>query len=79
MSLAARTGALFGLFDKPTYFSDRFQLGGPASIRMFRQNSMGPRDGRASYLSFFVLFHPPANASPVQSTPWVVTCTGRQG
>ena len=30
---------------RPTHFSDRFQLGGSTSVRMFRNNSMGPRDG----------------------------------
>lgn len=41
-------GVLLGLAGRPTLFPDRFQLGGPTNIRMFRQNSMGPRDGRAS-------------------------------
>ncbi|PCH45027.1 hypothetical protein WOLCODRAFT_165558 [Wolfiporia cocos MD-104 SS10] len=44
MSLAGRTGLLWGL-GRPTLFSDRFQLGGPLSVRMFRANGMGPRDG----------------------------------
>ncbi|KAG5641971.1 hypothetical protein DXG03_003845 [Asterophora parasitica] len=47
LSLTARTGLLWGI-DKPTLFSDRFQLGGPTSIRAFRANSMGPRDGSDS-------------------------------
>ncbi|KAG6862327.1 hypothetical protein C0995_016025 [Termitomyces sp. Mi166 len=47
LSLAARTGILYGI-NKPTLFSDRFQLGGPLSIRAFRANSMGPRDGSDS-------------------------------
>ncbi|KAF7334237.1 SAM50-like protein SPAC17C9.06 [Mycena sanguinolenta] len=44
VSLAARSGLLWGLNGRPTLFSDRFQLGGPSSIRSFRANSMGPRD-----------------------------------
>ncbi|KAJ7718585.1 bacterial surface antigen [Mycena maculata] len=44
LSFAARSGLLWGL-NGPTLFSDRFQLGGPASIRSFRPNAMGPRDG----------------------------------
>ncbi|KAF5380197.1 hypothetical protein D9615_006161 [Tricholomella constricta] len=44
LSIAARTGILWGI-SKPTLFSDRFQLGGPTSVRAFRANSMGPRDG----------------------------------
>ncbi|KAJ7885101.1 surface antigen-domain-containing protein [Mycena olivaceomarginata] len=44
ISLAARSGLLWGLNERPTLFSDRFQLGGPSSIRSFRANSMGPRD-----------------------------------
>ncbi|KAF9003410.1 mitochondrial protein [Cyathus striatus] len=42
-SLAAKAGLLYGI-NKPTLLPDRFQLGGPTSIRSFRQNSMGPRD-----------------------------------
>ncbi|KAI0367215.1 hypothetical protein BV20DRAFT_1037862 [Pilatotrama ljubarskyi] len=44
VSFAARTGLLWNLGNK-SYFSDRFQLGGPVSVRMFRMNSMGPHDG----------------------------------
>nr|VWP01878.1 Uncharacterized protein [Ganoderma boninense] len=44
LSLAARTGALWN-FGGKSYFSDRFQLGGPVSVRMFRMNGMGPHDG----------------------------------
>ncbi|KDQ60316.1 hypothetical protein JAAARDRAFT_152890 [Jaapia argillacea MUCL 33604] len=47
VSFAAKGGLLWGL-SRPTLFSDRFQLGGPQSIRMFRANSMGPRDGSDS-------------------------------
>ncbi|KAJ7198619.1 surface antigen-domain-containing protein [Mycena haematopus] len=48
VSLAARSGLLWGLNGRSTLFSDRFQLGGPASIRSFRANSMGPRDNSDS-------------------------------
>ncbi|KAG2032420.1 surface antigen-domain-containing protein [Suillus americanus] len=44
LSLAARSGFLKALTG-PSHFSDRFQLGGPLSLRSFRANSMGPRDG----------------------------------
>ncbi|KAI0353404.1 hypothetical protein OH77DRAFT_628273 [Trametes cingulata] len=44
VSFAARTGLLWNLGSK-SYFSDRFQLGGPVSVRMFRMNGMGPHDG----------------------------------
>ncbi|EDR02029.1 uncharacterized protein LACBIDRAFT_186162 [Laccaria bicolor S238N-H82] len=44
ISLAARAGLLSSLKGS-TLFSDRFQLGGPTSIRSFKANSMGPRDG----------------------------------
>ncbi|KAI0819457.1 surface antigen-domain-containing protein [Trametes gibbosa] len=47
VSFAARTGLLWNLGSK-SYFSDRFQLGGPVSVRFFRQNGMGPRDGADS-------------------------------
>ncbi|KAF8198623.1 surface antigen-domain-containing protein [Pholiota molesta] len=46
MSLAARGGLLWGLGEGgKTLFSDRFQLGGPTSVRSFRVNGLGPRDG----------------------------------
>ncbi|KAF9521807.1 surface antigen-domain-containing protein [Crepidotus variabilis] len=50
VSLAARSGLLWGLGRrKPTtLFSDRFQLGGPTSVRGFKANGMGPRDGNDS-------------------------------
>ncbi|KAK7059619.1 SAM50-like protein SPAC17C9.06 [Favolaschia claudopus] len=48
LSLAARSGLLWGLNSRPTLFSDRFQLGGPSSVRLFRANSMGPRDNADS-------------------------------
>ncbi|KAI0746553.1 surface antigen-domain-containing protein [Daedaleopsis nitida] len=47
LSLAARGGALWN-FGGRSCFSDRFQLGGPVSVRMFRMNGMGPRDGADS-------------------------------
>ncbi|PPQ85020.1 hypothetical protein CVT25_010409 [Psilocybe cyanescens] len=46
ISLAAKSGLLWSLAPGgKTLFSDRFQLGGPTSVRSFRANSMGPRDG----------------------------------
>ena len=55
LSLGARTGILHSLSNgddgtAPT-LSDRFQLGGPTSLRMFRANSLGPRDGGAPFSS----------------------------
>ncbi|KAH7911170.1 surface antigen-domain-containing protein [Hygrophoropsis aurantiaca] len=47
LSFAARTGFLKSLTGQ-SHFSDRFQLGGPLSIRSFRANSMGPRDSADS-------------------------------
>ncbi|KAI0646129.1 surface antigen-domain-containing protein [Trametes meyenii] len=44
VSFAARTGLLWNLGQK-SFFSDRFQLGGPVSLRMFRMNGLGPHDG----------------------------------
>ncbi|RDX46703.1 hypothetical protein OH76DRAFT_1406788 [Lentinus brumalis] len=44
LSFAARTGVLWHLGGR-SCFSDRFQLGGPVSVRMFRMNGMGPHDG----------------------------------
>lgn len=44
VSAGLRTGVLFPFGDRPSLFADRFQLGGPTSVRLFRPNSMGPRD-----------------------------------
>lgn len=54
LSFALRGGLLWGLpsfkeeSSPKTLFSDRFQLGGPTSIRSFKANGMGPRDGEDS-------------------------------
>ncbi|KZV68356.1 mitochondrial protein [Peniophora sp. CONT] len=45
LSLGGRAGLLHALKGQNTLFPDRFQLGGPQSVRSFRQNSLGPRDG----------------------------------
>lgn len=44
-SLAAQGGLLRSLTNVSPLFCDRFQLGGPVSLRMFRFNSLGPKDG----------------------------------
>jgi len=46
--------------------SDRFQLGGPTNLRMFRANSLGPRDNGAPF-SLFPLWHHtlPSSASHI--------------
>nr|GAT53484.1 predicted protein [Mycena chlorophos] len=46
ISFAARSGILWGLNGKPTLFPDRFQLGGPCSVRSFALNTLGPRADR---------------------------------
>jgi len=52
VSLAARTGLLWSLAQGGrTLFSDRFQLGGPTSVRSFKTSGIGPKDGRQ--YSFF--------------------------
>lgn len=43
-----RAGLLHPLTASPTHFSDRFQLGGPTSLRMFRLNSLGPKSQQDS-------------------------------
>ncbi|KAJ6571994.1 surface antigen-domain-containing protein [Mycena capillaripes] len=78
ISLAARSGLLWGL-NGPTLFSDRFQLGGPMSIRSFRPNGMGPRDGSDSlggelYWSagLSVISHVPKKEDwPIKTHAWV--------
>lgn len=49
VSFASRAGLLCPLSgsaagSSSSHFVDRFHLGGPTSVRMFRQNGMGPRD-----------------------------------
>lgn len=44
LSAGLRAGILFPFGDSPSLFPDRFQLGGPTSVRLFRPNSMGSRD-----------------------------------
>ncbi|CAL1709271.1 unnamed protein product [Somion occarium] len=48
VSFAARTGVLCPFNDKLTLLPDRFQLGGPTSVRMFRASSLGPKDASDS-------------------------------
>ncbi|TFL02734.1 mitochondrial protein [Pterulicium gracile] len=48
MSLTAKSGLLWSFGGRQAPFPDRFQLGGPTSVRSFRANSMGPRDGADS-------------------------------
>lgn len=43
VSLAGAAGFLRTFNRQPSCFSDRFHLGGPTSVRMLRQNSMGPK------------------------------------
>jgi outer membrane protein insertion porin family len=42
-----RSGLLYPLGGKPSLFSDRFQLGGPTSVRSFKVNGIGPKDNGA--------------------------------
>ncbi|THV05391.1 hypothetical protein K435DRAFT_745075 [Dendrothele bispora CBS 962.96] len=44
LSLSACSGLLWS-FSQPSLFPDRFQLGGPTSLRSFRVNGLGPKDG----------------------------------
>ncbi|KAL7009651.1 hypothetical protein EMMF5_000559 [Cystobasidiomycetes sp. EMM_F5] len=44
LSLALRGGLLYPLGGKPSHMLDRFHLGGPTSVRMFKMNGLGPRD-----------------------------------
>lgn len=37
---------------RPTLFPDRFQLGGPLSVRSFQSNGLGPRDGRKCFTHY---------------------------
>ncbi|KAG8935261.1 hypothetical protein FRC02_008396 [Tulasnella sp. 418] len=51
VSLSASAGLMYSLSQDPrakTLLNDRFHLGGPLSVRMFKQNGLGPRDGNDS-------------------------------
>ncbi|KAI0064868.1 hypothetical protein BV25DRAFT_1914028 [Artomyces pyxidatus] len=65
LSLSAAGGILNSL-NGPSYMSDRFQLGGPTSVRMFRANAMGPQDG-ADYVGGDVFWA--AGASVISNLP----------
>ncbi|EKM75679.1 hypothetical protein AGABI1DRAFT_116270 [Agaricus bisporus var. burnettii JB137-S8] len=80
LSLTARSGLLWGLGSSgKTLFSDRFQLGGPTSVRGFMTNGMGPRDGSDSiggdaYWSLgasFISDIPKKSSWPVKLHAWV--------
>ncbi|KAI3626661.1 hypothetical protein CBS14141_000662 [Malassezia furfur] len=43
-SVGARAGWMHTLDGRPACLSDRFMLGGPTDVRMFRLNSLGPRE-----------------------------------
>lgn len=49
-SLATRVGFIQSLDSRPIPWSDRFQLGGPTDVRMFRMNGIGPKDYGESLL-----------------------------
>ncbi|KAF5369789.1 hypothetical protein D9758_001377 [Tetrapyrgos nigripes] len=44
VSLSACSGLLWSL-SRPSLFPDRFQIGGPTSLRSFKINGLGPKDG----------------------------------
>lgn len=49
LNLSAKCGFLWPLgANMPTLLNDRFQLGGPQSVRGFMHNGLGPRSGRDS-------------------------------
>lgn len=49
LSIGVTAGILQAMGGKKTLFPDRFQLGGPISVRSFRTNGMGPRDNGERY------------------------------
>jgi len=46
LTTTLRAGLLHPLTSTPTRLPDRFRLGGPTSLRSFRESGLGPRDGR---------------------------------
>lgn len=67
LSLGWRSGLLLPLGGGPSLFPDRYHLGGPTSVRMFRPNSMGPRDHGTP--PFFFLSLPSFARSLAKLTP----------
>jgi outer membrane protein insertion porin family len=68
-SLNGQAGLLRSLDTRAPLFCDRFQLGGPTSIRMFRFNSLGPKDAMDSlggdmYYSFKASLFAPIPTRP---------------
>ncbi|KAL9931616.1 hypothetical protein V8E36_009613 [Tilletia maclaganii] len=47
-TLTARAGLLRTLNGQASHYSDRSQLGGPTSVRMFAHHGLGPKDARDS-------------------------------
>ncbi|KAG0086036.1 hypothetical protein BGZ92_008467 [Podila epicladia] len=45
LSASVKSGYLHSLNGKPSKISDRFFLGGPMSVRGFKSNGLGPREG----------------------------------
>ncbi|KAG0280010.1 hypothetical protein BGZ95_011596 [Linnemannia exigua] len=48
LSATVKSGYLHSLNGKPSKISDRFFLGGPMSVRGFKSNGLGPREGEDS-------------------------------
>jgi outer membrane protein insertion porin family len=48
LTAGLRGGLLYPLANKPSRINDRFQLGGPNSVRGFRLGGLGPHDGSDS-------------------------------
>ncbi|KAI5474364.1 asparaginyl-trna synthetase [Pseudohyphozyma bogoriensis] len=43
-SLGAKAGGMYTFGQKPSLLVDRFHLGGPTSVRMFKNSALGPKD-----------------------------------
>lgn len=52
VALSACSGLLWSFSPTPSLFPDRFQLGGPLSVRSMRFAGLGPRDG-CMFFSFY--------------------------
>lgn len=54
-SYSFRLAHLLNLSKRPSYLLDRFFLGGPLSVRGFKLNSIGPKEGKESLGGNFYL------------------------
>ncbi len=70
LNLSARTGMVWSTSDDgQTRLNDRFQLGGPTSVRGFYYNGLGPQDGKDSLGGDLYLAYSASVLTPLPGAP----------